>query len=262
MQKDGIFLENFIGKEQEFFNEEAATLTDEDLRIPAYRVERYRHARLGPLNIPLDALFAHMIPLEGKKVLDYGCGHGENAIIVAACGAHVTGFDLSPLSIEKAKRRAELNDLADRVQFDVRKAGHTGYAPARFDIVYGIGILHHLHTMLPAVCEEIARVLRPDGAVYFIEPVANSPLLRALRRMVPVKRHATEHERQLQYKDLEPLRAHFPSLQILHFYGLERLHRIFGAKVRLRLRRLDARAQRLLPFLRRYYGEVLIIARR
>src|SRR5438105_11667610 len=99
MQKDGIFLEYLIGKEQEFFDEKAGTLSDEDLRIPAYRVERYRHARLGPHNIPLDALFAHMIPLEGKNVLDYGCGHGQNAVMVAACGARVTGFDLSPLSI-------------------------------------------------------------------------------------------------------------------------------------------------------------------
>ena len=92
--------------------------------------------------------------------------------------------------------------------------------------------------------------------------MANSPLLRALRRMIPVKTNATKDERQLVYKDLEPLRAHFSSVQILHFYCLERLHRVVGRRLRKPLRWLDHYAQRLFPFLQRYYGEVLVIARR
>ena len=262
MPPEELLVENRIGREQKYFDQKAAALTDEDLVIPPRRVARYRHARLGPLNIPLDALFAHLQPSEGKNLLDYGCGHGENAVLAAACGARVTGFDLSPLSIAKARKRAELNGVAERVHFDVRTAGQTGYALASFDIVFGVGILHHLHTLLPTIYEEIAGLLRPGGAAYFVEPVANSWLLRALRRTVPVQRNATEDERQLTYQDLKPMQAHFSSLQILHFYCLERLHRIMGPNVRPRLRWLDAHVQRLLPFLRRYYGEVLIIARR
>ncbi len=254
---------NLIDDEQEFFDQEAATLNDEDLLLAAREIERYHHARPNPLNIALDALFVQLLPLEGKHVLDYGCGHGQNSVLLAACGAgQVTAFDLSPVSVEKARRRAELNGVADRIQFDVRKAGQTDYAPASFDVVFGNAILHHLHTLLPAIYAETARLVRPGGAAYFIEPVANSPLLRALRRLIPIKTHATKDERQLVYKDLEPLRAHFSSVQILHFYCLERLHRVVGQRLRKPLRWLDYHAQRLFPFLQRYYGEVLVIARR
>ncbi len=254
--------ESFITTEKEFFDQEASMLTDEDLLLPARRVERYRHARRNALNIPEDALYADLRPLEGKKVLDYGCGHGENSVMLAACGAHVTAFDLSPLSVSKARRRAELNGLQDRIQFDVRQAGQTEYAPASFDAVLGSAILHHLHEHLPAIYEEIAHLLKPGGTAYFIEPVANSRLLRAMRRMIPVKSFATEGERQLVYQDLEPLRAHFSSIEILHFYCLERLHRFLGQRVGKPLRWLDYHALRLFPFLRRYYGKLLVIARR
>ena len=258
-----MLLDHSIGSEQEFFDQEAAALTDQELRLPPERVARYRKARHSPLNIPLDSLFAHLQPLEGKEVLDYGCGHGVNTVLLAACGAaKVTGFDLSPLSIAKARRRAELNGLDDRVRFDVSAAGRTEYPPASFDVVVGIAILHHLHTLLPAIYEEIARLLRPSGAAYFIEPMANSPLLRGLRHLVPIKSHATEGERQLVYQDLEPLRRHFSSVEMVHFYCSERLHRLLGERVCKPLRWLDYHAQRLFPFLRRYYGQVLVIARR
>src|SRR5437867_1272134 len=214
-----MLLDNSIEREQEFFDQEAATLTDEALVLPPERVARYRNARPSPFNIPLDSLFAHLMPLEGKEVLDYGCGHGINTVLVAACGAaKATGFDLSPLSVAKAQRRALLNGLADRVQFDAFKAGHTEYASASFDVVIGIAILHHLHTLLPAIYEEISRLLRSSGTAYFIEPVANSGLLRAMRHLIPIKSYATEGERQLIYQDLEPLRKHFSSVEIEHFY--------------------------------------------
>lgn len=261
LRKQDMVSGDRIESEREFFDQEAATLTDEDLFLTESRIRRYRLARPSPLNIPLDSLFAHLLPLEGKHVLDYGCGNGENSILLAACGAQVTAFDLSPVSVAKTRRRAELNGLADRVTVDVHQAGQTGYAPASFDVVVGIAVLHHLHTILPAIYEEVARLLKPGGTAAFIEPVANSPLLRALRSMVPVKRHATEDEIQLVYRHLEPLRSSFSSVEIFHFYCLERLHRVLGKSVRKPLRWLDYHGQQLFPFLRRFYGQVLILAR-
>jgi SAM-dependent methyltransferase len=181
---------------------------------------------------------------------------------LAACGAQVAAFDLSPVSVAKTQRRAELNGLADRITVDVRTAGQTGYEPASFDVVVGIAVLHHLHTMLPEIYQEVAQLLKPGGTACFIEPVANSPLLRALRRIIPVKRYATEDEIQLVYGHLQPLRSYFASVEIFHFYCLERLYRILGNRVRKPLRWFDHQAQRFLPFLRRFYGQVLVIARR
>lgn len=253
--------ETVLADESMFFDREAAALQDQDLILPRDQIERYRHARLGPCNISKDVMFALLRPLDGKEVLDYACGHGANACLLAACGAKVTAFDLSEKAVDKARRRAELHGLADRIHFDVCAAGETGYPADRFDVVIGCAVLHHLHMALPEVCQEIVRVLRPGGTACFIEPVANNALLRFLRPLVPVSRYATENERQLRYRDLEPLRQHLGPLVIRHFFCLERLHRIFGERVRLPLRRLDHYAQRVLPFLPPLYGEVLILAR-
>src|SRR5262245_46764163 len=86
-----------LAREQHFFDQEAADLVDRDLLIPPDQMERYKHARRGARNTPKDALFALMLPVQGKRVLEYGCGHGENAVHLASCGAEVTAFDLSPL---------------------------------------------------------------------------------------------------------------------------------------------------------------------
>jgi hypothetical protein len=128
--------------------------------------------------------------------------------------------------------------------------------------VIGFDILHHLHTDLAAVYAEIDRLLKPTGQTCFIEPVANSPLLRAWRRWIPVKVVATPDERQLVDQDFDLLQRHFPQMQRRHFYCLERLHRIFGRSVRFPLRWLDHQAGRILPVLRCFYGYVLITATR
>lgn len=257
-----MLLQQVLDRERQFFDLEANRLSDHQLRMPRHEFARYRAARLGPDNIPKDTFFALAQPLAGKRVLDYGCGHGENVCLLAACGARVTGFDLSPQAIAKARRRAELHGLDHRTRLHVRAAGQTGYARGTFDIVLGYKILHHLHTMLRPVYAEIARLLAPGGTAYFIEPVANSACLRWLRRVLPVPCYATEDERQLTYEDFAPLKDYFRRYEIHHYYGLERLRRLVGERARRPLRRLDAYGQRLLPCLRRYYGEVLVVAQR
>jgi 2-polyprenyl-3-methyl-5-hydroxy-6-metoxy-1,4-benzoquinol methylase len=251
-----------LQSEQEYFDRDARRLSDEDLRIREDQIERYRNARPHPLNIPKDALFAALLPLQGKRVLDYGCGTGDLACELALCGAEVTAFDLSPESVEKARRRAELHGVSERTTFQVLQAGQTKLPSASFDVIVGSAILHHLHTELPSIYAEIDRLLTADGMACFTEPVANSRWLRGLRRVVPVKSHATPDERQLRYEDFELMRRYFSHIEFQHFYCLERLTRVFGRRVKRSLRRLDHGLQQLCPFLQPCYGKILVIARR
>ena len=55
--------------------------------------------------------------LAGLRILDIGCGDGENAITLAVLGASVVGIDVSPGAIEVCRRRAEVNGVADRTTF-------------------------------------------------------------------------------------------------------------------------------------------------
>jgi SAM-dependent methyltransferase len=252
-----------LRSEQQFFDREAADLDDAELVIPPYEVDRYRFARRRARNIPKETLFSYLMPLEGKRVLDYGCGHGENACLLAACGAQVTAFDLSPMSIQRARERAAAMGVADRIRFDVLPAGDTRYPSASFDIITGFAILHHLHMDLRRVYEEIDRLLTSTGTAYFVEPAANSFLLRKIRGLVPVPCDATPDERQLEYRDFEHLKRHgFARVDYVHFYCTERLHRIFGDWARRPFRWVDYHMQRLLPAVRSCYGTVLVIAHR
>src|SRR5438874_9927257 len=53
--------------------------------------------------------FAKLGPLAGKRALDYGCGHGMAAVVMARHGANVSAFDLSEDYLAEVARRAMAN---------------------------------------------------------------------------------------------------------------------------------------------------------
>jgi SAM-dependent methyltransferase len=253
--------QDLLESEKDFFDRESAELKDEVLALKPRTIDRYRNARPKLGNFSKDNLFAKIVPLEGKKVLDYGCGAGENACLLAACGAEVWAFDLSPVSIEKAKRRAELMGISDRTHFDVFAAGQTSYANEQFDMVICFAILHHLHMMLDDIYREINRVTKPGGKYYAIEPVANHVIVRKLRKVFPVEVIATPDERQLFNPELQRIdQFGFSDVQFMYSLFLERFYRVFGENTQRPLRKLDDRIERMFPFLRPLYGVVLVSA--
>jgi len=57
------------------------------------------------------------LPLEGKQVLDMGCGSGILSLAAASAGASVTAVDINPVAVSSAKENARLNNLHDRIRF-------------------------------------------------------------------------------------------------------------------------------------------------
>jgi len=74
------------------------------------------------------------------RVLDVGCGTGENAILFASRGLKVWGVDTAPLAIEKAKRKA--SERGAGVIFEVRDALHLEEMNKRFDTITDSGLFH------------------------------------------------------------------------------------------------------------------------
>jgi 2-polyprenyl-6-hydroxyphenyl methylase/3-demethylubiquinone-9 3-methyltransferase len=104
-------------------------------------------------------------PLEGKEVLDIGCGGGILAEAMARRGARVTGIDLS----DKALRVAELHLLESKLDIRYEKALAEDYAaahPGAFDVVTCMELLEHVPQpeSMVAAC---ARLVRPGGRVFF-----------------------------------------------------------------------------------------------
>ncbi|MCS6977553.1 MAG: methyltransferase domain-containing protein [Gemmatales bacterium] len=146
--------------------------------------------------------------VSGKAVLDYGCGHGMAAVILARRGAQVTAFDLCGGYVAEAQQRAEANAVADRIDFVQAAGERLPFRDGSFDAVWGHAVLHHLD--LEPACRELVRVLKPGGTAVFCEPWGGNPLLEwARRRCRYPGKERTRDERPLQPNDLAEVRRHF-----------------------------------------------------
>ena len=67
-----------------------------------------------------EPLIALLSPVEGEKILDLGCGHGELSLRICELGCEITGVDLSPEMVEAAKENGINAILADarKLSFD------------------------------------------------------------------------------------------------------------------------------------------------
>jgi SAM-dependent methyltransferase len=110
--------------------------------------------------------FADFPAWKERRVLEIGCGLGTDTIQFARAGAHVTAVDLSPVSLDLARRRAAVYGLEDRIRFleaDVERLEER-LPPGDFELVYGFGTLHH--TPRPdAALRALRRQLADEGTL-------------------------------------------------------------------------------------------------
>jgi 2-polyprenyl-6-hydroxyphenyl methylase/3-demethylubiquinone-9 3-methyltransferase len=103
--------------------------------------------------------------LQGKKVIDIGCGGGILAEGMAALGADVTGIDLG----EKALGIARLHLLESGLKVDYRHIAAEDMAqvaPASCDIVTCLEMLEHVPD--PAsIVSACAQLVKPGGTIFF-----------------------------------------------------------------------------------------------
>jgi len=107
-----------------------------------------------------DDLIERLAPRPGERWLDLATGTGAVALRAARASARVTGLDLAPVLIERAKRLAAEENLA--IRFDVGDVEELPYEDASFDVVSSAvgAIFAPDHE---AVACELARVCRPGG---------------------------------------------------------------------------------------------------
>lgn len=194
--------------------------------------------------------FARLGDLRGQRALDYGCGHGMAAVVLARAGADVTAFDLSPGYVAEARQRAAANGV--RVGCTVADGEQLPFPDATFDAVWGNAILHHLD--LAKAGRELLRVMRPGGVAVFCEPWGGNPVLGFARRRLPYPgKDRTPDERPLTRRDLPPLRASFPGLEVQGYQLFGMVRRVWrNPRVTALCDRIDARVLRWFPPLRNW----------
>ncbi len=178
-------------------------------------VRRYLNPALHTA-FPLEYAYALLGDVRGHRILDFGCGSGENSLLLARRGANVVGVDISESLIELACRRLKINRVGGGARFVVGSAHDLPLQAGSVDIVFGIAILHHLD--LAASAREIHRVLKQGGRAIFQEPVRDSRLVRAVRRCIPYRApDVSPFERPLTTPELDTFSRDFTSRRVRAF---------------------------------------------
>lgn len=202
---------------------------------------------------------AQLGTLAGRTVLDWGCGHGMAAVVMARRGAIVSACDLSLEYTREASRRAAVNGVQVHcVQADAHRLPFAGES---FDAIWGHAILHHLD-IESAACE-LRRVLRPTGTAVLCEPWDGNPLVRLARRCrFPGRKAHTDDERALTEDDVQTLRGVFPIVNRQGFQVLSIMHSAASrAPGRRWALRGDARMLERWPSLQRFGRYVVLTLR-
>ena len=101
------------------------------------------------------------------RLLDAGCGSGENALLAAGRGADVTGIDIAPTAIARARAKASERGLTAR--FEVADALDLGRLGLTVDTAIDSGVFHIFDDDNRArYVASLGAVLRPDGACYLM----------------------------------------------------------------------------------------------
>jgi 2-polyprenyl-3-methyl-5-hydroxy-6-metoxy-1,4-benzoquinol methylase len=188
--------------------------------------------------------------LQGKTLLEIGCGTGAYVVQFAHLGAKVVAFDLSSSAIEVGIERARYYGLEDRITYNCTSAESMDYPDETFDVIVGSYILHHIE--VEAAAKNIYRMLKPGGVAIFLEWVAWGPFdsIRSLplvqKFFPPGDGDVTADERKLGKNDRAVLRRYFKVVTERRFWILVRLTYFFPS-TKLMLEKADLFLQRFLP---------------
>jgi SAM-dependent methyltransferase len=133
--------------------------------------------RKGHKNYYIDLLqktaLEEVLRLKGDEVvLDFGCGSGRVAYWIAPRVKKVVGLEITREMIDLAEK----NRTADNVEFAVYDGLHFPVLPYPFDLILSVGVLQTMkEESLKNTLSGLARSLKKDGRVYFIEQVSDSP---------------------------------------------------------------------------------------
>jgi 2-polyprenyl-3-methyl-5-hydroxy-6-metoxy-1,4-benzoquinol methylase len=222
-KREAIFFDEEYSESYLDFNEEELRqnlLIDVNQKMKEY-ADRYKYA------------YELIGDITESKVLDLGCGSGQSSVILAKKGAQVNAFDISKTAIEIAIKRAKINSVQDKIKFEVGSAEKMRYDSNSFDLVFGVGLLHHVNIAVAA--PEIYRVLKDGGQAVFMDPIVFSNILDKIRHSASVTYFVpdegvevliTEDEHQINIQEYSILDKTFNTCDYKSFRLLSRLDRI------------------------------------
>jgi len=127
------------------------------------------------------AAFRRAVPLApGMRVLSIGSGLGHYEVAMAGEVAQVIGIDISATAVEAARERARARGVSN-VEFRQAASSDLVFTAGFFDLVYSVGVFHHLPRAERALTlAQAHHWLTPRGWLYLRDPNARGILRRTL----------------------------------------------------------------------------------
>ncbi|MGQ0605190.1 MAG: methyltransferase domain-containing protein [Anaerolineales bacterium] len=148
----------------------------EGLGYPAEWFDRVPPAALEAFTgVSCVSIFAELP--EGARVLDLGCGAGTDSLIAAmrvGDSGHVTGVDFSEAMLTRARRSVREAGCCN-VTFQLGDAERIPLDDASIDVALVNGIFN-LNPAREQIMRELARVVKPGGALFCAETILREPL--------------------------------------------------------------------------------------
>ena len=151
--------------------------------------------------------------LNGKTLLDVGCGLGEASVYFAMQNAKVTSSDISQGMLDITSKFAQVNNvsinkhLADAENLQLNTA-------QKFDIVYAGNLLHHVN--IKKMILNIKPHIKSGGVFVSWDPIAYNPLINIYRYIATNVRTPDEHP--LKVKDIRFIEKSFDRVEKKYFW--------------------------------------------
>lgn len=122
------------------------------------------------VNCPEPEIYNRLLSLDGKHILELGCGSAEITRNIATSGIDrkITALEVDEIAHEK---NLQITDLPN-VTFGLSGAQDIPLEDDSVDVVFMFKSLHHVPMeLMETSMHEIRRVLKPGGLLYISEPV-------------------------------------------------------------------------------------------
>jgi SAM-dependent methyltransferase len=263
-------IDKTLEKERRFHDTWAAAID-----VDGIRVADYFEACTAPEN---RFIMRQMGDIQGKFLLDLGCGAGENSVYFAKKGAHCVAADYSPGMVDVALKLAAANGV--QIEGHTANAMDLDFPDNTFDLVYASNLLHHIPNPRIAL-KEMHRVLKPGGKACFWDPLRHNPVINVYRRIATEVR--TEDEMPLDINIVNYVKSLFSDTAydtfwiatlwiFLQFYLIEKVNpnqERYWKKIIIEQERLEPTYRRLenldkilkkLPLIKRFAWNIAVVA--
>jgi SAM-dependent methyltransferase len=160
------------------FNEDART-------NDGYRYTSNAKTSSMMANARISRAVAHLIDLNGKRVIDIGCGDGTYTVELVEMGAdYVLGVDAAAEAIALA---SGLPGVGPRLTFRTATVDELSSIGEHFDVAVVRGLLHHLYEAATSA----ASICAIADEIIVVEPNGYNPVLKVIEK---VSRYHVEHE--------------------------------------------------------------------